>query len=110
MGQLIAGWSKGFAMGAVKTSIPVLIMIIAWITGAIGTTRHLIEALLITDVSLVISWGFLYLAFATQIYWMLYRIGNFKINHTLLCCFPFPSCSLSLFLLIPSSSFLYAEM
>jgi len=39
--QLITGWSKGFAMGAAKTSIPVLIMIIAWITGAIGTTRHL---------------------------------------------------------------------
>ena len=50
MGQLIAGWSKGFAMGAVKTSIPVLIMIIAWITGAIGTTRHLIQAIIITDV------------------------------------------------------------
>ncbi|MFC1870136.1 glycosyltransferase [Chloroflexota bacterium] len=88
MGQLIAGWSKGFAMGAVKTSIPVLIMIIAWITGAIGTTRHLIQAILITDVSLLIPWGFLYLAFATQIYWMLYRIGNFKSYTALL--FPIP--------------------
>ncbi len=88
MGQLIAGWSKGFAMGAVKTSIPVLIMIIAWITGAIGTTRHLIQAIIITDASLVIPWGFLYLAFATQIYWMLYRIGNFKPYTALL--FPIP--------------------
>ena len=88
MGQLIAGWSKGFAMGAVKTSIPVLIMIIAWITGAIGTTRHLIQAIIITDISLVIPWGFLYLAFATQIYWMLYRIGNFKLYTALL--FPIP--------------------
>jgi 4,4'-diaponeurosporenoate glycosyltransferase len=88
MGQLIAGWSKGFAMGAVKTSIPVLIMIIAWITGAIGTTRHLIQAIIIADVSLVIPWGILYLAFATQIYWMLYRIGNFKLYTALL--FPIP--------------------
>ncbi|MFC1962207.1 glycosyltransferase [Chloroflexota bacterium] len=76
--QLITGWSKGFAMGAVKTSIPVLIMIIAWITGAIGTTRHLVQATVIADVSLVTSWAFLYIAFAAQIYWMLYRIGNFK--------------------------------
>ncbi|MFC1914523.1 glycosyltransferase [Chloroflexota bacterium] len=29
LSQLITGWSKGFAMGAAKTSIPVLIMIIA---------------------------------------------------------------------------------
>ena len=78
LNQLIMGWSKGFAMGAVKTSIPVLIMIIAWITGAMGTTRHLIQGALITDTSLLVLWGFLYIAFAAQIYWMLHRIGDFK--------------------------------
>ena len=88
LSQLITGWSKGFAMGAVKTSIPVLIMIIAWITGAIGTTRHLIQAAIITDISLVIPWGLLYIAFAIQLYWMLYRIGNFKFYVALL--FPIP--------------------
>ena len=86
--QLIAGWSKGFAMGAVKTSIPVLIMIIAWITGAIGTTRHLIQAIIITDLSLATLWGLLYIAYAIQIYWMLYKIGNFKPYTALL--FPIP--------------------
>ncbi len=88
VGDLIAGWSKGFAMGAVKTSILALIMIIAWITGAIGTTRHLIQAIIMTDVSLMIPWGFLYLAFAAQIYWMLFRIGDFKPYTALL--FPIP--------------------
>jgi 4,4'-diaponeurosporenoate glycosyltransferase len=78
LNQLIKGWSKGFAMGAAKTSIPVLIMIIAWITGAIGTTRHLIQGAIITDTSLVVLWGLLYIAFAAQIYWMLHRIGDFK--------------------------------
>jgi len=86
--QLINGWSKGFAMGAVKTSIPVLIMIIAWITGAFGTTRHLIQAAVITDMSAITLWGLLYIAFAGQIYWMLYRIGNFKFYTALL--FPIP--------------------
>jgi len=88
MSQLISGWSKGFAMGAVKTSIPVLIMIIAWITGAIGTTRHLIQAIIVADISLITLWGLLYIAYAIQIYWMLYRIGNFKPYTALL--FPIP--------------------
>jgi len=99
--QLIAGWSKGFAMGAVKTSIPVLIMIIAWITGAIGTTRYLIQALIITDISLAILWGLLYTAYAFQIYWMLSRIGNFKLYTALL--FPIP---LLFFLIVFTYSFL----
>jgi len=88
LSQLITGWSKGFAMGAAKTSIPILIMIIAWITGAIGTTRHLIQAATITDISLITLWGLLYIAYAIQIYWMLYRIGNFKPYTALL--FPVP--------------------
>jgi 4,4'-diaponeurosporenoate glycosyltransferase len=99
MSQLITGWSKGFAMGAVKTSIPILIMIIAWITGAIGTTKNLLQTSIITDSSLVTLWGLLYIAYAIQIYWMLYRIGNFKPYVALL--FPI---SLTFFLVV----FLYS--
>jgi 4,4'-diaponeurosporenoate glycosyltransferase len=47
--ELINGWSKGFAVGAVKTSIPVLILIVAWISGSIGATRSLLEAIIATD-------------------------------------------------------------
>ena len=65
-------------MGAAKTSIPVLIMIIAWITGAIGATRNLLQTVIITDSSMLTLWGVLYVAYAVQIYWMLYRIGDFK--------------------------------
>ena len=101
MEQLITGWSKGFAMGAVKTSIPVLIMIIAWITGALGTTRNLLQTAIITDGSLVTLWGLLYIAYAVQIYWMLYRIGNFKPSTALL--FPIP---LLFFLIIFAYSFI----
>ena len=78
MRQLITGWSKGFAMGAAKTSIPVLIMIIAWITGAIGATRNLLQTAIVTDSSMLTLWGVLYVAYAVQIYCMLYRIGDFK--------------------------------
>ena len=76
--ELINGWSKGFAMGAAKTSTPLLILIVFWIAGSIGTTRSLIEAIAATNnVQIAISGG-LHILYALQIYWMLVRIGNFK--------------------------------
>lgn len=76
--ELINGWSKGFAMGAAKTATPLLILIVAWMCGSIGTTRSLIESIIATNnVQIAISGG-LYIFYAAQIYWMLVRIGNFK--------------------------------
>jgi len=76
--ELINGWSKGFAMGAAKTSIPLLILIVAWISGNIGTTRSLIEVIVATNNIQIALYGSLYILYAAQIYWMLVRIGNFK--------------------------------
>jgi len=101
MSQLITGWSKGFAKGAVQTSIPVLILIIGWITGAFGTTRNLIQVAIISDYALVFQWGLLYIAYACQLYWMLRRIGNFRPYTALL--FPIP---LLFFVLVFIYSFL----
>jgi 4,4'-diaponeurosporenoate glycosyltransferase len=85
---MINGWSKGFAMGAAKTSPPLLILIIAWICGSVGTARGLIEAAIATNnVQIAISGG-LYVLYAAQIYWMLVRIGNFKVYTALL--YPIP--------------------
>jgi len=76
--ELINGWSKGFAMGAAKTSAPLLILIVLWIAGSIGTTRSLIEAITATNsVQIAVSSG-LYILYTAQIYWMFVRIGNFK--------------------------------
>lgn len=98
--ELINGWSKGFAVGAVKTSIPLLVLIIAWISGSIGTTRNLVEAIAATNNVQIAIWGGLYVLFAAQIYWMLVRIGNFKFYTALL--FPIP---LSFFVLVFTYSF-----
>jgi 4,4'-diaponeurosporenoate glycosyltransferase len=76
--ELINGWSKGFAMGAAKTSLPLFILVIAWISGSIGTTRSLIEAIVATNNVQIVVCGSLYILYAAQIYWMLVRIGNFK--------------------------------
>ena len=87
--ELINGWSKGFAMGATKTSTSLLIMIVLWIAGSIGTTRCLIEAILATNnVHIAISGG-IYILYVAQIYWMLVRIGNFKLYSALF--YPIPA-------------------
>jgi 4,4'-diaponeurosporenoate glycosyltransferase len=77
IGELVDGWSKGFATGAVKTYIPVLLATILWIGGSITATSHFIEALLNPSMSSILIWGGAYLAYVAQIYWMLFRVGNF---------------------------------
>jgi len=99
--ELINGWSKGFAVGAVKTSIPVLILIVAWISGSIGTTRSLVEAIVAANTVQIAIWGGLYILYAAQIYWMLVRIGNFKFYTALF--YPVP---LTFFVLVFTYSFL----
>jgi len=99
--ELINGWSKGFAVGAFKTSIPVLVMIVAWISGSIGTTRSLIEAIAATNNVQMAIWGIMYLLFSAQIYWMLVRIGNFKFYTALF--YPIP---LTFFVLVFTYSFI----
>jgi 4,4'-diaponeurosporenoate glycosyltransferase len=82
--ELINGWGKGIAIGATKTSIPLLIMIVLWLAGSIGTARSLIEASIAANgVQIAIS-GSLYVLYAAQIYWMLVRIGSFKFYTALL--------------------------
>jgi 4,4'-diaponeurosporenoate glycosyltransferase len=77
MSQMVHGWAKGFASGATKTSIPVLIIIVMWIVGAIGAFRYVLSFSVAQDSMQIIVWGALYLCYVLQIYWMLYRIGNF---------------------------------
>lgn len=86
--ELINGWSKGFAMGAVKTSVPLLILIVLWIAGSIGTARGLIEAVIATNGFQIAISGGLYVLYAVQIYWMLIRIGNFKLYTALFYLIP----------------------
>jgi len=76
--ELINGWSKGFAMGAAKTPLPWLILIIAWISGSLGTTGGLLQVIIATNNVQIAIWGSLYILYAAQIYWIFIRIGNFK--------------------------------
>ena len=86
--DLIGGWSKGFATGAIQTSIPALIIVVAWIVGCVGVARHLIQTIFAGNTTLIILGAALYLCYVLQIYWMLFRIGRFRFHTALL--FPIP--------------------
>jgi 4,4'-diaponeurosporenoate glycosyltransferase len=77
--SLFEGFSKGFATGANIISPLVLILSIAWIVGGISVSRHLLQALVLVQTAEIFLWLVFYLLFSAQIYWMLLRIGNFKI-------------------------------
>jgi 4,4'-diaponeurosporenoate glycosyltransferase len=100
IGALVEGWSKGFATGAVKTSIPILIATIVWIGGSISTTRYLVEAFITQNGPAILIWAGAYICYTFQIYWMLVRVGTFKF-HTAL----FYPISLAFFLVVFLRSF-----
>jgi 4,4'-diaponeurosporenoate glycosyltransferase len=77
--DVVRGWSKSFSSGARSTSIAVLIMIIAWIAGAIFPINALVEGLVSMDMQLVFISAVFYAAFSAQIYWMSCRVGSFSL-------------------------------
>ncbi|MCJ7665374.1 MAG: glycosyltransferase [Actinobacteria bacterium] len=77
--EMIRGWSKSFGNGARSTSIPILIMVIAWIVGSIFPLNLLADGLSPFIPNIILVAAVFYLAFIAQIYWMSYRIGNFSI-------------------------------
>jgi 4,4'-diaponeurosporenoate glycosyltransferase len=86
--DMISGWSKGFATGAMQTSIPALVTIVAWIVGCVGVTRHLVQTASAGNKTVIILWAAPYLCYVLQIYWMLFRIGRFRFYTALF--FPIP--------------------
>lgn len=72
--ELIDGWSKGFASGAVQTAPWLLLLIIAWLAALTFSVIHLSPVA--------------YLLSAFQIAWLLRRIGSFNFLTAIL--FPFP--------------------
>ena len=77
--EMINGWSKSFGNGAKSTSIPILIMVTAWIVGSIFPLNLIADGLSPFILNIIIIAAVFYLAFIAQIYWMSYRIGNFSI-------------------------------
>ena len=77
--EIIKGWSRSFGSGAKSTSIPILIMVIAWIVGSIFPFNLFADGFSPFIPNVVIIAVAFYVVFIAQIYWMSYRIGNFSI-------------------------------
>jgi len=77
LSSLIEGFSKGFGTGANAMSLGSLLMMVCWIFGCCSVSRHLIQALVLGDMTELYGWALLDGLYAAQIYWMLQRIGNF---------------------------------
>jgi len=86
--ELVDGWSKGFAIGAGKTCVPLLLAIIAWIGSGISATVWTIEAISSTHSVAIIAWPLAYLACVIQLQWMFVRVGTFRFYTALF--FPVP--------------------
>jgi len=82
--ELVDGWSKGFATGASRACIPLLVAIIAWIGSGISATVCAIGAISSMHNTAIMWWALAYLAFAIQVQWMAFRVGTFKFYTTLL--------------------------
>jgi 4,4'-diaponeurosporenoate glycosyltransferase len=82
--ELVDGWSKGFATGASRTGIPLLVAIVAWIGSGMGATVCAIGAISGISSNFILGWTLAYVAFALQVQWMASRVGTFKFYTALL--------------------------
>jgi 4,4'-diaponeurosporenoate glycosyltransferase len=101
--DLVNGWSKAFASGAGQISFFSLLNIILWISGGFIITSILIFSLFSGTNAFI--WFLLYLAFTSQIFWMLKRIGSFRIISAIL----FPG-HLVFFCVIFTRSLIYKKL
>lgn len=88
LGDLINGWSKAFASGAAETPRWILLLTVAWITGALGTLFYGLWAVLDPHPLDLALAGGLYLLFAVQLAVVLRRLGSFSLLAALL--YPVP--------------------
>lgn len=69
--ELVEGWTKGFAAGAGQTPRPILLLVIAWMTGLMLAPMGLVMA------GPVEWWFAAYGLCAAQVAWLLRRTGTF---------------------------------
>ncbi len=98
--DLINGWTKAFASGAGQISLMTLLNIIVWISSGFLITIFFFFALFAETPNFI--WPVLYGQYTVQIFWMLNRIGSFRV----LGSFMFPL-HLIFFCLVFTRSLLY---
>jgi len=82
MGDLVAGWTKGFASGSGQTPRGTLLLIVAWMIGLMAAPIGLLLA------GEPVWWGLIYLLYAAQVTCFGRRVGAFRWYTALL--YPLP--------------------
>ena len=71
LGELVDGWTKGFASGAGQTPLPILLLVIAWMIGLMTVPLGLAFA------GQPLLWLGAYALCAAQVAWLLRCVGTF---------------------------------
>ncbi len=71
IGQVIEGWTKGFASGATSTSGNTMLLTVLWMIGLMGSFLGLV-------IGLSLPWILLYIAFAIQVAVLSRKVGSFS--------------------------------
>jgi len=69
--EVVDGWTKGFASGAGQTPLPILLLIVAWMSGLMTAPLRLALG------NQPLLWLGAYALGAAQVAWMLRRVGTF---------------------------------
>lgn len=88
LGSLIEGWTKNFASGARATGLGTLVLVALWLSVSIEATWRGVGLLAGADGPDATWVGVLYAAAAVPLWWMLRRIGSFRLVTAL--AFPVP--------------------
>lgn len=76
--QLVEGWTKNFAGGAASARPLTFLLISVWLSGCISAPWHLGAAAMNRGALSLPLAALVYAAYATQLVWMLGRIGRFS--------------------------------
>ncbi len=86
IGDLVRGWTKNFATGALKTPLPIFIMTFLWISALILTVFSVVEVIFLKDIILAAFVFALYILWVLELYRISSRTGSFSIVTAL--CYP----------------------
>ena len=76
--ELFQGWTKNFATGASKTSIPILAMIFVWITACASIAVSLTLSIIYAEFLNFLAYSILYFSMVLELKFISERIGSFK--------------------------------
>ena len=76
--QMVQGWTKNFATGASKTSIPLMLMIVLWISSCISAVIYLLGLMPNYSTRSLIFAVLIYIFVAAELLSASRHIGNFK--------------------------------